>query len=200
MQSKRNPVHPQRKTRKREGLEMESGNSDEEDTYVNVCDLGLQKPKKSAKAKAAKNTHIRLKLILMILLAFLFLVLIVFIGILLTSYTNMAEEQTHLRETDKNMAKELSDIRETEKNMAEMLSLLRETEKNMAEMLSLLRKTGSSQPLCNTTWGYYNLSCYYRSSKLIPWNSAKEECEKKSAHLVIINGEDEMVLAEERAQ
>lgn len=42
------------------------------------------------------------------------------------------------------------------------------------------------------TWGYYNFSCYYRSLKPIPWKSAKEECEKKSAHLVIINGEDEM--------
>ncbi|XP_073480443.1 uncharacterized protein [Aquarana catesbeiana] len=275
MQSKGNPVHPKRKTRKSEGPEMELGKEDEKDIYINLTDLNLQRQKKSAKAKgncdeegaygnlcdpdllrkknanakAAKNSQIRLILILMVLLIFLFLVQVVFIGILFTFYKNMAEEQSHLKETGENMAKEQSRLRETDKNITEGQSRLRETGENMAKEQSRLRETvtnelkkprnlnnevavmnelkksrnlnnevagsifnkiqrnlgavgklleevskmnSSAQPLCDRSWRHYGLSCYYKSTKKEPLNSAKEDCEKNKAHLVIINGEDEM--------
>ncbi|XP_077327141.1 uncharacterized protein LOC143961937 [Lithobates pipiens] len=261
MPCKGKPVHPQRKTKKSEGLEMALGEEDEQDTYVNLSDLNLQRQEKGAKSKAAKNTKIRLMLILMAFLIFLFLVQVVFISILFTFYKNMAEEQSHLKEIGENMAKEQSRLRETKKNITEGQSRLKETDKNITEGQSCLKETGenmakghsrlretdeniiqeqsrlkesvtselkksrdlnnevagslfnkiqrnfgvvgklleevrkmnsSAQPLCDKSWKHYGLSCYYKSTKEVPMNSAKEDCEKNKAHLVIINGEDEM--------
>ncbi|XP_040197914.1 asialoglycoprotein receptor 1-like [Rana temporaria] len=171
--------------------EKAKGNCDEEGAYSNLYDLDPLR-KKNAEAKAGKNTQIRLILILMVLLIILFLVQVVVIGILFTFYKNMAEEQSHLRETGENMAKEQSRLRETDKNITEEQSRLRETDKNMAEEQSRLRETGIAQSLCVKPWMHYGLSCYYKSTNVETLNSAKSECEKKRAHLVIINGEDEM--------
>ncbi|XP_073480446.1 C-type lectin domain family 2 member B-like isoform X2 [Aquarana catesbeiana] len=46
--------------------------------------------------------------------------------------------------------------------------------------------------LCGKDWKFYNLSCYYKSTIAQSWDSAKEDCKKMKADLVIINGDDEM--------
>ncbi|PIO28251.1 hypothetical protein AB205_0202090 [Aquarana catesbeiana] len=54
-------------------------------------------------------------------------------------------------------------------------------------------ETGSSNPLCSEGWNHYGLSCYYFSSDKKTWNASKKDCEDKEAHLVVINGKEEMV-------
>ncbi|XP_077327875.1 asialoglycoprotein receptor 1-like [Lithobates pipiens] len=51
---------------------------------------------------------------------------------------------------------------------------------------------GSSNPLCSEGWRHYALSCYYLSSDSKPWNDAKKDCKNKKAHLIVINSEEEM--------
>nr|DBA29632.1 TPA: hypothetical protein GDO54_005701 [Pyxicephalus adspersus] len=41
-------------------------------------------------------------------------------------------------------------------------------------------------------WIHYGLNCYNLSLDAKTWNSAKKDCEEKGAHLVVIDGEDEM--------
>ncbi|XP_073480444.1 C-type lectin domain family 2 member B-like isoform X1 [Aquarana catesbeiana] len=51
---------------------------------------------------------------------------------------------------------------------------------------------GTAGLLCGKDWKFYNLSCYYKSTIAQSWDSAKEDCKKMKADLVIINGDDEM--------
>ncbi|XP_072255314.1 CD209 antigen-like protein A isoform X2 [Pyxicephalus adspersus] len=51
---------------------------------------------------------------------------------------------------------------------------------------------GTADPLCEMDWIHYGLNCYNLSLDAKTWNSAKKDCEEKGAHLVVIDGEDEM--------
>ncbi|XP_077327855.1 uncharacterized protein LOC143962515 [Lithobates pipiens] len=160
------------------------GKCDEEGAYGNLCDLLDVLRKKNANANGE----------------------------------NMAKEQSRLRETDKNITEGQSRLKETGENMAKEQSRLRETvtnelkksrnlnevagslfnkiQRNLGAVGKLLdevwKMNSSAQPLCDKSWKHYGLSCYYKSTKAEPLNFAKEDCEKNKAHLVIINGEDEM--------
>ncbi|XP_077327857.1 C-type lectin domain family 4 member A-like [Lithobates pipiens] len=59
--------------------------------------------------------------------------------------------------------------------------------------MNYILANGTAGLLCGKDWKFYNLSCYYKSTITQPWDSAKEDCKKMKADLVIINGDDEMV-------
>ncbi|XP_077330010.1 C-type lectin domain family 4 member E-like [Lithobates pipiens] len=160
--------------RKSEDLEIEQENSGKEGIYISLSDLDLQGKKKGAKAKG--NTDKK--------------------GI----YINLCDLDLGRRKKDAKAKVAQKAQYQLIRILVAILFLILVVfigvvftfYKNITDELSSLRETGSSHPLCAMNWRYYNLSCYYKSCKEIQWNSAKEECEKKSAHLVVINGEDEM--------
>ncbi|XP_077327799.1 asialoglycoprotein receptor 1-like isoform X2 [Lithobates pipiens] len=62
----------------------------------------------------------------------------------------------------------------------------------LARLTEEIRKgNGSADPLCEIGWRHYGLSCYYFSQRGRSWENAKKDCEKRKAHLVVINGEQE---------
>ncbi|XP_040203194.1 asialoglycoprotein receptor 1-like [Rana temporaria] len=64
-----------------------------------------------------------------------------------------------------------------------------------------IRKGNSStDPLCEVGWKHYGLNCYYFSQRVRSWESAKKDCERKKAHLVVINGEEENTFLQELSQ
>ncbi|XP_073480447.1 hepatic lectin-like [Aquarana catesbeiana] len=171
MTSTGNPAPSPHTTRNTEDLEMESRNSDEEGAYATLHDLGPQRKKNYEKANAAMSTKMWLLLILVVLLIFLFLALCVVTVFLFISYVNMAEEQSHLRETVSSLISKVKEIDST---------------------INYISVNGTVALLCGKDWTFYKLSCYYKSTIKTSWNSAKEGCEKKMSHLVIINGDGEM--------
>ncbi|XP_077327633.1 asialoglycoprotein receptor 1-like isoform X2 [Lithobates pipiens] len=54
------------------------------------------------------------------------------------------------------------------------------------------KRNGTVDPLCGEDWIHYGFSCYFMSWNVRSWENAKTYCENKKAHLVVINGEDEM--------
>ncbi|XP_072259110.1 uncharacterized protein [Pyxicephalus adspersus] len=56
-----------------------------------------------------------------------------------------------------------------------------------------IQKGKKSSELCAPGWINFGGSCYYWSSRLLQWKNAKEDCEGRKAHLVVVNGNEEMV-------
>ncbi|CAI9597479.1 unnamed protein product, partial [Staurois parvus] len=56
----------------------------------------------------------------------------------------------------------------------------------------LRNNNGTVDPLCGSEWTHNGLNCYYLSRYARPWNYAKKHCEDKKAHLMVINGLEEM--------
>ncbi|XP_077327210.1 uncharacterized protein LOC143962016 [Lithobates pipiens] len=56
-----------------------------------------------------------------------------------------------------------------------------------------MQKVKRSGEPCSTAWINFAGGCYYWSSNSVPWVSAKKQCEDRQAHLVVVNGNDEMV-------
>ncbi|XP_053116843.1 asialoglycoprotein receptor 1-like [Hemicordylus capensis] len=54
-----------------------------------------------------------------------------------------------------------------------------------------LKSNGSKTGCCPKNWAIFHQSCYWTTRMRLPWEEAKLDCEKKSAHLVIINSPDE---------
>ncbi|XP_026548332.1 asialoglycoprotein receptor 1-like [Notechis scutatus] len=48
------------------------------------------------------------------------------------------------------------------------------------------KRTGPGSACCPKGWHAFAQSCYWLSSQERPWTEAKEDCEEKNAHLVII--------------
>eukprot|EP00079_Xenopus_tropicalis_P023344 XP_012815687.1 PREDICTED: C-type lectin domain family 10 member A isoform X2 [Xenopus tropicalis] len=61
----------------------------------------------------------------------------------------------------------------------------------LVDRVQNLQVNGSQEPLCPDNWHRFTLSCYYVSKSGYPWEEAKKRCEGLSAHLVVINNEDE---------
>ncbi|XP_040203204.1 C-type lectin domain family 4 member F-like isoform X2 [Rana temporaria] len=75
-------------------------------------------------------------------------------------------------------------------------SLSRDVKKvleSVNKMAGEIQKVQRSGEPCSTGWINFGGKCYYWSSNSIPWNSAKKQCEDRQAHLVVVNGNDEMV-------
>ncbi|XP_077327203.1 asialoglycoprotein receptor 2-like [Lithobates pipiens] len=149
-------------------------------------DLHLKKMKNASTAEeipAAKNTPHRVILILGILLMFI-------------SCSHSSEVQS-IRRTVRNLEKVQTAINFDENPnlpyevMASFSSDIQRILGFMGKMAEELYKN-SSNPLCSEGWSHYGLSCYYLSSDKKPWNDAKEDCESKEAHLVVINSEGEL--------
>uniref|UniRef100_A0A8C9Y162 C-type lectin domain-containing protein n=1 Tax=Sander lucioperca TaxID=283035 RepID=A0A8C9Y162_SANLU len=52
-------------------------------------------------------------------------------------------------------------------------------------------QTLQNTPCCPPGWRMYMSTCYQRSSLTNNWKSAKQDCEIKGSHLVILNDEEE---------
>ncbi|XP_040198097.1 hepatic lectin-like [Rana temporaria] len=192
MASTGNPVLSSHTTRNTEDLEMESRNSDEEGAYATLHDRGPQRKKNSEKANAAMNTKIWRLLILVVLLIFLFLALGVVTGFLFISYVNMAEEQSRLRETVSSLTSKVMEIDSTINYISINASSMTSKVMEIDSTIHYIFVNGTAGLLCGKDWTFYKLNCYYKSTIKTSWNSAKEDCEKKMSHLVIINGDGEM--------
>ncbi|XP_077327202.1 asialoglycoprotein receptor 2-like [Lithobates pipiens] len=155
-------------------------------TYANMGDLHLKRMKNASTAKeipAAKNTHHRVILILGILLMFISCSHSSEVQSIRRAVRNLEEVQTAINyDENPNLPYEV---------MASFSSEIQRILEFMGKMAEELYKN-SSNPLCSEGWSHYGLSCYYLSSDRKLWNNAKEDCENKEAHLVVINGQEEM--------
>ncbi|XP_077330013.1 uncharacterized protein LOC143964279 [Lithobates pipiens] len=187
-----NPAPSPHTMRNTEDLEMEWRNSDEEGAYATLHVPGPQRKKNYEKANAAMNTKMWLLLILVVLLIFLFLALGVVTVFLFISYVNMAEEQSDLRDSVSSLISKVIEIDSTiiyiSVNASSMTSKVMEIDSTINHIFV----NGTAGLLCGKDWTFYKLSCYYKCTSKTSWNSAKEDCEKKMSHLVIINGDGEM--------
>ncbi|XP_073479357.1 uncharacterized protein [Aquarana catesbeiana] len=61
------------------------------------------------------------------------------------------------------------------------------------KMAGEIQKVKRSGEPCSTGWINFAGGCYYWSSNSVPWEYAKKQCEDRQAHLVVVNGNDEMV-------
>ncbi|KAM5170841.1 asialoglycoprotein receptor 1-like [Mantella aurantiaca] len=52
-------------------------------------------------------------------------------------------------------------------------------------------------PLCDIGWKHHSYSCYFYSQRAKTWEGAKKDCEKRNAHLVVINGEEENIFLQD---
>ncbi|XP_073479491.1 asialoglycoprotein receptor 1-like isoform X2 [Aquarana catesbeiana] len=51
---------------------------------------------------------------------------------------------------------------------------------------------GTVDPLCGEDWIHHGFSCYFMSWNVRTWENAEAYCKNRKAHLVVINGVDEM--------
>ncbi|XP_077330046.1 C-type lectin domain family 10 member A-like isoform X3 [Lithobates pipiens] len=182
-------------------LEREPELSYEENTYTNMGDLHLKRIKKASKAKgipAAKNTQYRVMLILGVLLILVFIILVTLMTFLFISYKRVGEEMSQMR--NDSLSSDVQSIQASVRNLEKVQTATTFLSSDIQRILGFLGKVteelqkmkNSSNPLCSEGWSHYGLSCYYLSSDKKPWNDAKKDCENKEAHLVVINGEEEM--------
>ncbi|XP_077772924.1 asialoglycoprotein receptor 1-like isoform X3 [Podarcis muralis] len=61
-----------------------------------------------------------------------------------------------------------------------------------------MRSNGSKTGCCPKGWKNFEESCYWMSQDAASWNQAKLDCEKKDAHLVIINSPQEKRFVSQR--
>ncbi|XP_077327871.1 uncharacterized protein LOC143962521 [Lithobates pipiens] len=125
------------------------------------------------------------------------------------NYKNIEEEITQLKANDKNIEEEITqlkanysalkkDVSDLQKSDSALKMDVSDLQKSVANItdgpnkINLIKNKGSSNTLCSEGWSHYGLSCYYLSSDSIPWIDSKKECENKGAHLVVVNGEEEM--------
>ncbi|XP_040203054.1 C-type lectin domain family 10 member A-like isoform X2 [Rana temporaria] len=169
--------------------ERESECSYEENTYANMGDFHLKRVKNAPKAEeipAAKNTQPRVILILGVLLILAFITLVILTTFLFISYKSVGEEMSQMR--NGSLSSEVQSIRGAVRNLEQV-----QTTSNSDVKRNLTNEiTGSSDPLCSEGWINYGLSCYYLSSNGKTWNASKKDCEDRQAHLVVINGKEEM--------
>lgn len=176
-----------------EHLKMEPGQSSQENTYVNISDLDLKRKKEkknTEKAKeipAAGSTNHLVILILGVLLLLVFLALVIFISFLFIYHKSLSRTQSHLEDKVSNLSLQLASYK---KERSSLSNNIQRALGAVGKMAVYMQKSGSS--LCSAGWTYYILSCYYKSSSYKSWKSAKEDCQNKTAHLVVINMEDEM--------
>ncbi|XP_077327140.1 C-type lectin domain family 10 member A-like [Lithobates pipiens] len=174
-----------------EHLKMEPGQSSQENTYANVSDLDLQRKKKNTeKVKeipASRSKEHRVILILGVLLILAFITLVILISSLFIFYKRLSGTQSHLEDKVYNLSFQLEAYK---KERSSLSNNIRRALGAMGKLAEHMQKSGSS--LCSEGWTYYGLSCYYMSSSFKSWNSAKEDCQNKTANLVVINVEDEM--------
>ncbi|XP_073480472.1 C-type lectin domain family 10 member A-like [Aquarana catesbeiana] len=182
-------------------IEMMSGCSFEENTYANVDDFNLKRKKNAPKAKeipAAKNTQHRVILILGILLILVFITLVTITTFLFISYKSVGEEMSQMR--NDSLSSDVQSIRGAVRNLEKVQTASTSFSSDIQRILGFLGKVAeelqktksSSNPLCSEGWNHYGLSCYYFSSDKKTWNASKKDCEDKEAHLVVINGKEEM--------
>ncbi|XP_077327204.1 asialoglycoprotein receptor 2-like [Lithobates pipiens] len=149
-------------------------------------DLHLKKMKNASTAEeipAAKNTPHRVILILGILLMFISCSHSNEVQSIRRAVRNLEEVQTASNcDENPNLPYEV---------MASFSSEIQRILGFMGKMAEELYKS-SSNPLCSEGWSHYGLSCYYVSSRAIPWYASKKDCESNGAHLVVINSEEEM--------
>ncbi|KAM5172758.1 uncharacterized protein ACMZJ9_005491 [Mantella aurantiaca] len=106
--------------------------------------------------------------------------------------SNMESSMKDLK--DSRMMEKLSTMETSMKTLTGSLS--RDIQKVLISVQKLpeeIRKGKGSGELCPTGWMNFDGSCYFWSSNMRPWNSAKKECEDRNAHLVVVNGNQEMI-------
>lgn len=116
---------------------------------------------------------------------------------LLTTFLNhtfMALDRDMRIESDKNKETLKADIEKYLKSIKDDLVGFTEKAANMERKWNTLDKTFKC---VNTSWEYYNNSCYYFGKDVLSWHDAKLACEKENAYLVEIDSsaENEYLLA-----
>ncbi|XP_012815689.1 C-type lectin domain family 10 member A isoform X4 [Xenopus tropicalis] len=100
--------------------------------------------------------------------------------------TRLMDKITELETSVKKIQNELS-LGSLQSDMQRVLGTLG----RLVDRVQTLQVNGSQEPLCPDNWHRFTLSCYYVSKSGYPWEEAKKRCEGLSAHLVVINNEDE---------
>ncbi|XP_077330045.1 uncharacterized protein LOC143964305 isoform X2 [Lithobates pipiens] len=182
----------------------------------------IKKASKAKGIPAAKNTQYRVMLILGVLLILVFIILVTLMTFLFISYKRVGEEMSQMRNgslsrevesiqasvrnlekvqtASNSLSSDVQSIQASVRNLEKVQTATTFLSSDIQRILGFLGKVteelqkmkNSSNPLCSEGWSHYGLSCYYLSSDKKPWNDAKKDCENKEAHLVVINGEEEM--------
>ncbi|XP_072000805.1 asialoglycoprotein receptor 1-like isoform X2 [Engystomops pustulosus] len=157
----------------------------------------------------------RLPCALIILCASLFFIIIVLIILFRTPGEKPADRTTEFKigNLSESMALKVGQLSQEGTKIAEKLqqmdtnlktiqtdTSIGQLQRDMQRVLSAIGRlsnrinkldNSSDEITCPDGWRKNQLSCYFYSSDGKPWEDAKKICETKSAHLVVINSEEE---------
>ncbi|XP_077327156.1 CD209 antigen-like protein C isoform X3 [Lithobates pipiens] len=169
--------------RRPEDLEMESGQTFEDNVYANMSNYDVQRKKNTPKAKensASRSAKYRVILTLGVLLIVAFITVVIIMSLLFISYKSIKEEMTHLKNEDSGLTKDVSDLQKSVTNMTDDLN----------ELKLIINKGKSS--CCPEGWLPIGANCYYFPQTLETWEKSREECTKNYSILLILKNKNEL--------
>ncbi|KAL8177032.1 UNVERIFIED_CONTAM: hypothetical protein K2H54_041031 [Gekko kuhli] len=98
-------------------------------------------------------------------------------------------EQTLNRETE--------EAERVKNRLENLLAILHQDSNSLQCEVVELKSNGSKSGCCPKGWVIYHESCYWLSRSQRPWLSAKQDCESRDSHLVIINSPEEKKIVEQ---
>ncbi|XP_041036068.1 C-type lectin domain family 17, member A-like [Carcharodon carcharias] len=75
------------------------------------------------------------------------------------------------------------------RNLTELNGKFQKLSETVQSLCPMLRNC--SESLCPSGWKIHNQHCYRFSTDTVNWDSAKQQCESQTSHLIIINTEQE---------
>ncbi|XP_061445891.1 asialoglycoprotein receptor 1-like [Rhineura floridana] len=99
---------------------------------------------------------------------------------------------------EKTMNDEVEKMEKAKKRIQSQLDSLQQDARTFHCGLMEMKSNGSKTGCCPKGWQSFEESCYWMSSTPASWNLAKLDCEKKNAHLVIINSPNESSFVNQR--
>ncbi|XP_028559537.2 asialoglycoprotein receptor 1-like isoform X2 [Podarcis muralis] len=108
------------------------------------------------------------------------------------------DTRTKLAALEKTMNDQVSKMEKVKKQVEGQLDTLKQDSRAFRCELVEMRSNGSKTGCCPKGWKNFEESCYWMSQDAASWNQAKLDCEKKDAHLVIINSPQEKRFVSQR--
>ncbi|XP_040202227.1 oxidized low-density lipoprotein receptor 1-like isoform X2 [Rana temporaria] len=177
--------------RKTEDRRVNSGDSSDDNTYVNLQDFKAQKIENHPNhegAPAAKNTHNKMILILMVFLILMFLILAVLTSLLFIKYITITEELSQMKNNATSVDRCTLELqRDVESLKTQTTSVDRRT----LELQRDVESVKTQRPSCENGWLEFEDHCYFFSNFELNWTNAEKMCLNRESHLVIVNNEAE---------
>ncbi|XP_077171919.1 asialoglycoprotein receptor 1-like [Paroedura picta] len=89
------------------------------------------------------------------------------------------------------LSREANETEQVKKQLENLLGILQQDSNSLRCYVVELKSNGSKSGCCPKGWVVHHESCYWMSRSQRPWMEAKQDCQHKDSHLVIINSPDE---------